>query len=159
MGKTIAFFGHRTIFYQKDVEEKLFNLLKDKINNGYTKVIMGARGDFDSISLQVCTKIKNTFYKDLEIIVVFTNLSCLTKKTFESNSIIDLYHKDKLITMYYEIENYHYKRRITISNQKSIDNSDLVICYVEKNCYRSGAKTAMKYALKTNKEVINLCEK
>ena len=37
-----------------------------------------------------------------------------------------------------------------------IDNSDCVICYVDESKSISGAKKAMKYALKNKKEVKNL---
>jgi len=37
-----------------------------------------------------------------------------------------------------------------------IDESDIVIAYVDETKYQSGAKLAYKYALKQNKQVINI---
>lgn len=39
-----------------------------------------------------------------------------------------------------------------------IDSSDLIICYVDMNISKSGAKNAIFYAMKNNKEIINLFE-
>ncbi len=40
-----------------------------------------------------------------------------------------------------------------------VDESDLIICYVDMNNYKSGAKTTILYAIKQNKKIINLFEK
>ncbi|MBO5851749.1 MAG: hypothetical protein J6R29_05415 [Clostridia bacterium] len=37
-----------------------------------------------------------------------------------------------------------------------IQNCDLLICWVDKNKFKSGAKTAFNYALKQGKKVINI---
>ena len=47
----------------------------------------------------------------------------------------------------------HPKAAITLKNHYMIDNSDLVIVYVEK---KGGAYSAMKYAEKQCKEIINI---
>ena len=48
----------------------------------------------------------------------------------------------------------HPKSAITLKNRWVVDFSDLVIVYVEKS--KGGAYTAMKYAEKQNKKIINL---
>lgn len=40
-----------------------------------------------------------------------------------------------------------------------IDTCDTLICYVDSNSYRSGAKTAMRYAEKQGLNIINLYRK
>ena len=37
-----------------------------------------------------------------------------------------------------------------------VNDSDLVICYVNMEEYRSGSKTTVKYAQKQGKEIINI---
>lgn len=59
-------------------------------------------------------------------------------------------------TLFYDIEDVHFKNRITVSNKKMIDDSDMIICYVDMTSYKSGAKNAIKYAMKKNKTVVNL---
>ena len=56
----------------------------------------------------------------------------------------------------YDIEEVHYKRQITLSNRKMIDSCDTLICYVNTSEYRSGAKTALRYAEKRGLKVVNL---
>lgn len=56
--------------------------------------------------------------------------------------------------MFYPIENEHFKNRITMSNRYMIDDSDLVIAYVDMKFNRSGAKKSFSYASKTKKVVI-----
>ena len=48
----------------------------------------------------------------------------------------------------------HFKAAMQIRNRHMVDRSDLVICYVEHNS--GGAYQTMQYALKQEKEVINL---
>lgn len=57
------------------------------------------------------------------------------------------------------IEQEHYKKRITTSNKKMIDESDILICYVDNQKSYGGAKTAFDYAQKIKLKTINLFEK
>ena len=56
----------------------------------------------------------------------------------------------------FEIEEVHYKRKITVSNQKMIDGCDTLICYVDEKSYGSGAKKAMRYTKRKGIEIIDL---
>lgn len=56
----------------------------------------------------------------------------------------------------YEIEETHYKRQIIESNHQMIDNSNTLICYVNKKHNPSGAKLAMNYAKRKGLKIINL---
>ncbi len=58
--------------------------------------------------------------------------------------------------MTYPIENEYYKNQISLSNRYMVDDSDVIICYVDFNRYLSGAKKAVKYAEKQGKEIIQL---
>lgn len=51
------------------------------------------------------------------------------------------------------------KQRITASNKQMIDSCDSLICYVEPNAWKSGAKTTMNYAQKKGLKIINLYKK
>ncbi|MCH5316227.1 MAG: hypothetical protein J1E81_09950, partial [Eubacterium sp.] len=59
-------------------------------------------------------------------------------------------------TVMYDIEDTHFKRQITLSNQLMINSCDTLICYVNENAYRSGAKIALNYAKKQGLKIINL---
>ena len=60
--------------------------------------------------------------------------------------------------MFYDIEEVYYKNCILYSNNKMVDVSHLIICYVDMKSQKSGAQTAVKYAIKQNKRIINLFE-
>lgn len=156
--KTISFFGHREIFNKNAVKQRLLKELERLIPQGYTKILIGYHGSFNALSLSVCLYYKRNVNKNININVVFTSFSLLKKDEY-GNSRIDFYKDNDCETLFYDIEDIHYKNRITYSNKKMVDESDIIICYVDMNSYKSGAKTAVKYALKQNKKVINLYDK
>jgi len=147
-----CFFGHRQIFNKQIVRERLYTLVEELIKKGCNKFLIGTHGDFDSIALSVCRELRKKY--DIKIIVVFTSLSKITKTKDCDVSDADLYKDCE--TLIYNIEEQHFKNQITYSNQRMIDNSDCVVCYVDESKSISGAKKAMKYALKNKKEVKNL---
>ncbi len=89
------------------------------------------------------------------ISVVMTSLSSINKDKY-GYSKVDMYKYRDCETIFYDIEEVHFKNRITVSNKKMVDDSDLIICYVDMNSYKSGTKTTISYALKQNKKDINL---
>lgn len=143
-----AFIGHRKIF--ENIEERLTNVILSEIERGRKEFIMGAHGEFDNLTLRICKRLKN-IYKDLEIEVVITNLSVINK----DREWYNMFYSD-VQTVTYDIEDVHYKQRITLSNKKMIDESDTLICYVDTAKYKSGAKTALRYAEKQGLKIINL---
>ena len=67
---------------------------------------------------------------------------------------VDIYKNENIV--YFNIEDIYYKRKIIISNRKMIDNSSIVVCYVDFRKSQSGAKSAVMYAIKNNVPIINL---
>lgn len=144
-----AFIGHRQVL-AKNVYEKLAKTIEVQILNGCKSFTMGTYGEFDRLALSACRNLRRQ-YKDIEIEVVLTSLHSIEKQD-ELN--ITPYSDVK--TVMYEIEDTYFKRQITLSNRMMIDTCDTLICYVDKNAYRSGAKTAMRYTEKHNINIINL---
>ena len=153
--KTIAFFGHREIFNKGEIKERIINTLKEVIPLGFSTLLIGCHGDFDSISLSACLNYRKNYDNTLNINVVLTNLYLLNRDKC-GYSKLDFYKDRKCETVVYDIEEVHFKKSITFSNKRMVDNSDLVICYVDMQSYKSGAKTAINYAIKQNKKIINL---
>lgn len=114
---------------------------------------MGTHGEFDKLALAACRRLRRQ-YKDIEIKVVLTSLHII-----EKNEKCDTIPYSDVKTVIYEIEEAHYKRQITLSNRMMIDTCDTLICYVDSNSFRSGAKTAMLYAEKKGLNIINLYRK
>lgn len=73
-----AFIGHRRII-AKDIEERLKNAIHTEIANGCTAFTMGTHGEFDSLALNMCRRLRST-YSDIEIEVVITSLNIVKKK-------------------------------------------------------------------------------
>lgn len=149
----ICFFGHGTLIEEKGkIKSRVKDELEKLINNGYNRYLIGTHGEFDRLVLSVCRDLRQT-HKNIDISVVLTSLSilngtrasCLYKEKYED-----------VKTCMYPIEEEHYKKQIIISNQMMVDDSDIVICYVDFTDRKSGAKMAVDYAVKQGKEVINL---
>ena len=153
--KTISFFGHRRIFQSDIVGQKIIKVLQEIALKEQVNLLIGTHGDFDNLVLLKCLEFRKRFNNDVKITVVLTSLSPLNKNKF-GYSGADFYIKENCQTMIYEIEEVYFKNKITITNKKMVDNSDLVVCYVDFNKQLSGAKKAVIYALKQDKKVINL---
>lgn len=142
-----AFIGHRQIF-GKTIAKRLEEAIKTEIENGCKFFTMGTHGEFDALTLSICRNLRNR-YKDIEIKVVITDLHSIEKsRGYEPYADVK--------TVMYSIEDAHYKQRIILSNRQMIDTCDTLICYVNKKQYKSGAKTAMYYAIRKGLRIINL---
>lgn len=141
-----TFIGHRILL--KNIDECLEKAIEKQIKCGCLSFIVGSHGQFDELVLKVLRKLK-TIYKQIQIEVVITSLEKIKK-----------YHEyvpySDVKTLMYEIEDIFFKRRITYSNKKMIDECDTLICYVDNNLSNSGAKSIMKYAEKKGLNVTNL---
>ena len=147
-----AFIGHRQIF-AKDIDERLLMVIEAEIQNGCRSFTMGTHGQFDRLSLWACRQLRKK-YTDIDIEVVLTSLHAIDK-----NEEWDCIPYSDVKTVMYDIEDTHFKRQITLSNQMMIDSCDTLICYVNEKAYRSGAKTAMNYAQRKGLKIVNLWRK
>ena len=150
MNKT-TFSGHR-ILLQDGIEQKLKIAIENEIKSGCKNFIVGSHGEFDKTVLDVLLSLKNT-YPEIQIEVVITNYNPKTQDE------IIIKENPKYETVMFEIEDLHPKQRITASNKQMIDSCDTLICYVQPNAWKSGAKTAMNYAKKKGLKIINLYSK
>ncbi len=144
-----AFIGHRKVF-AKNIAARLFSAIKTEIDNGCLLFTMGTHGEFDSLALNACRQFRQN-YSDLEIEVVITSLN-----TIKKNNGFDTFSYGDVKTVMYDIEDAYYKQQITLSNRQMIDTCDTLICYVDMSVYRSGAKTALRYAQKKGLKIVNL---
>ncbi len=158
MERKTAFIGHRNL-WGKDAEIrlKLYEEIENQILNGCKFFTMGTHGDFDKLALSVCRQLKK-IYKDIKIEVVITSLKKIESKIEHDKIFGDIKYDsyNDVQTIIYEIEEIHYKKQILVSNQYMIDSCDTLICFVDINKHISGAKTAMKYALKKGLRILNL---
>ena len=144
-----AFIGHRKIF-AKDIDKRLTAAIQAEIEGGCTTFTMGTHGEFDSLALNACRRLRHTC-KELEIEVVITSLNAIKK---DDEFATAPYGDVK--TVMYDIEDAHFKQRITLSNRQMIDSCDTLVCYVNPSESKSGAKTALRYATKRGLKIVNL---
>lgn len=149
MRKTVAFIGHRVVFNKEEVKKRLRSVVEEKIFDGFDHFIMGTHGDFDQIVLEVC-RFERKLFENIEIEVVLTYYRAYAKNA----KAIEEPKGEK--TVLFDIEGVFFKKRIAESNRQMIDQSDVLICYVDKNKKKSGAKQAMNYAIKKGKTTINI---
>lgn len=155
MKRKVAFIGHREIICD-DLEERLNNAIQNEINLGCRNFVMGVHGDFDDLSMNCCKKLKET-YKNIEIEVVTTSLAKINPVVIEDECGKLLYNKyEGVKTIMYDIENTHFKQRISESNKQMINSCDTLICYVNSKKCHSGAKTALNFAKRKGLKIINL---
>lgn len=155
MERRICFIGHRNVF--ENIEQRLKAEIEKQIEMDGNCFMVGTHGDFDKIVLACLREVKEKYTK-IKIEVVITSLKLAEKQLvyedeFEKEYYDPYYDVDRVM---YEIEGEYFKRQIVISNQKMIDDCDVLICYVDNNCSRSGAKRALSYAQKRNVQIINL---
>ena len=148
MNNKVTFIGHR-ILLPTEIKQKLKTVIENEIKSGCRNFIIGSHGEFDKTVLDILLTLKNTYPK-IKIEVVITNYN----PKIQDEIIIK--ENPKYETVMFEIEDLHPKQRITASNKQMIDSCDSLICYVQPNAWKSGAKTTMNYAKKKGLKIINL---
>lgn len=144
---TVSLFGHRKIDDLKQLNSLLTPIIKELIQTKlYVAFLIGRNGEFDEYAASVIKSIQYKLGKannDITLVLPYTVTNLEYYKEYYDNIIIpeNLY-------------NAHPKSVITLKNRWMIEQSNLVIVYVERN--NGGAYTAMKYAKKLNKNVIQL---
>ena len=152
---TIAIFGNRFVLNKQRAGEKLYNYLKGKLKDNRVRALVGTHGDFDKIAFCVCKRLEKEGF-DIDIKLVYTSLRRLIKENSPNEYAPLNYRNDE--TMMYEIEEVHFKRKIIVSNQKMIDESDEIVIYHNGRNSYSGINRVVKYAKKVNKPIQNLFE-
>ena len=143
----ICAIGHRFITRDDEIEsaieKALFNIMN---NNDIVEAYVGRNGDFDILFARVFRSLRKK------------------QEHFGSHSIslVLPYHvkDEEFYTSYYNDviipipSSTHFKVAITERNIWMIDNCDLLICYVTKEC--GGAFQALEYAKSISKPFYNL---
>lgn len=155
MKRRVAFIGHKD-YLPNGIKERVYNAVVQQINLGCIDFVMGTHGDFDQVALSVCKELKKR-YQNIDFEVAITSLKQISPEVLTDEfGVYKDYPYEGIKTIMYEIEECHFKRRIIESNRQMIDSADTLICYVNENRLSSGAKMAMKYAVKQGLNVINL---
>lgn len=143
----ISFFGHSD-FLEYGLKEKVIELLIKTIGDNSVEFLLGEYGRFDGFACDCCQEIRrNNSKSKISFITPYIGKYLEDRK----ENLLKIY--DEII--YPPIETTLKKFAILERNFWMIDQSDLVIVYVCRNF--GGANTALEYAQKKNKKIINLC--
>ena len=145
MSKVCSFFGHRFVLEKEEVKEQLKSLAQRLIKDEDVDVFyLGEQGDFEIIAAEVLNELKPTypFIQRIEVICFAEQLQRNGKIKSDGFEYLD------------ELDRCKRKARIIKRNQWVIDNSDILIFYV--NSPYGGAYQSYLYAKKKNKQIINL---
>ena len=149
MGERAAIIGNRFLLNYKVVQARTKKEIEKVILGGCKKFIAGTNGQFEKIALSICCEFQKK-YKDIEIEVVEIPAYKPKKKTEEGKTsfekLDELFFGDRL----------DFKKRLYERNRKMIRRCDTLICYVDENYGKTSALTAMNYAKRNNKKVINV---
>lgn len=156
MDKKIAVIGHRK-FLPSYVYEYFEKECLKQIKDNNLCFYIGTHGDFDNMAYNVLSKLKK-LNNNIEINIVTTSLRKINPKIINDKIVgkEKFYNYENVNYVMYDIEEIHHKRQITESNKNMIDECDILICYVNTNKTQSGAKNIYNYAIKKNKQVINI---
>ena len=145
MSKVCSFFGHRFVLEKEEVKEQLKSLAQRLIKEEDVDIFyLGEQGDFEIIAAEVLNELKPTypFIQRIEVICFAEQLQRNGKIKSDGFEYLD------------ELDRCKRKARIIKRNQWVIDNSDILVFYV--NTPYGGAYQSYCYAKKKNKDMINL---
>lgn len=150
---TVAFFGYREIDnpfkIEERLEEEIYRLLGEK---EYVDFLVGRDGEFDQFASSAVLRVRKRYRDDnssLILVLPYPKADYLNNVEYyeEYYSEIEISHAASVV---------HPKAAIQIRNREMVDRADLIICYIEHE--KGGAWQSVQYALKQNKNVINLAE-
>lgn len=147
---TISLFGHSFVFNYGEVYKNLYALITSVAPlTQSVKFCVGRHGNFDELALKVCKSIKKN-YPHIKICVAFNSQADIKKQQLDN----ELYFNG-IEPVIYDTSSAHYKNKITKQNELMVEESDIVICYINPTYKKSGALNAIKYAKKLNKKIYN----
>ena len=152
--KTCCFFGHRTINETDELRERLSEIIEKLIiENSVDTFLFGSKSRFNSLCLELVTKIKEK-YPHIKRVYVRAEYPYINEdyKQYLLESYEDTYYPEKILgsgrASYIE------------RNYEMIDNSNYCIVYYDESTAptirKSGTKIALDYAIKKGKEIINI---
>lgn len=152
---TVAIIGHRKIENVKELREKIKSTVCRLIEEEKAETFLfGNKSEFDDLALAVVTELKET-YPFIKRVYL--------RASYEK---IDDMYKEYLLTLYDEtfypcgVKGAGY-RSYVVRNRAMIDMCDILVTYYNKDYQplrgrASGTKSAVEYALKKKKRIINL---
>lgn len=155
MNKNIAcFFGHRTINETEELKSKLTKIIEKLIvDQKVDTFLFGSKSQFDSLCLEIVTKIKEK-HPNIKRIYVRAEYPYIDDnyKAFVLKSYDDTYYPEKIINSG--------RAAYVERNYEMVNKSHFCIVYYDEQnvltTRKSGTKIALDYALKQKKKILLL---
>ena len=152
--KTCCFFGHRTINETEELKERLTEIIEKLIvDEKVDTFLFGSKSRFNSLCLELVTEIKEK-YPHIKRIYVRAEYPDINEQY--TNYLLESYEE----TYYPEHIIGSGRAAYVERNYEMIDNSHYCIVYYDEPNFpttrKSGTKTALDYAIKKEKQVINI---
>ena len=154
---TCCFFGHRTINETKELKSKIIEINEKLIvDENVDTFLFGSKSRFNTLCLEVVTKIKET-HQHIKRIYVRAEYPYISEcyKNYLLESYDDTYYPEKILNSG--------RAAYVERNYAIIDNSHFCIVYYDRQnaptTRKSGTKIALDYAIKKQKNIIVLSKK
>lgn len=143
----VVLFGHRDFCGHRILDERLCPLLKELVRTKpFVEIYIGRNGEFDMYAAAIVKQIQAEMGK------ANNELICVLPYPIKNIEYYREYYDSIIIPAC--IEKSHPKGAFTQRNRWMVEESDLFVCYVERT--KGGAYTALEYARKLKKSIINL---
>ena len=148
----ITFLGHSTLPDTSELYEGVKRaILQNVAENEKILFYCGGYGDFDELCASVCRSARHEI-GDCEIIFVTPYITESQQRKTDEKIKLKLYDS----SIYPPIEHVPPRFAISKRNEWMIEQSDLIIAYVNHDF--GGAYTALRYAMRKKKRIINLVD-
>lgn len=144
-----TFAGHRNVVC-KGLDAVVLREIEEIVSEHSEAVfLVGGMGAFDRCCAATVRAFKKSAEKHIRLVLPY-----MTKDINENRQ----YYESNFdaIMIPYEVAEAHYKAAISQRNEWMVDQSDVLIAYVNREY--GGAYAALRYARKRNKRVINIAD-
>ena len=143
----VAFLGHRKIYGNRDLEDRIEAHIKEAMQEHYfVDFYVGRNGDFDVSAASSVKRVQKLLGDQNSSLILVQPYKMKDDPDYENYYDELLYPIDPKV---------HFKAAIPLRNRWLIDNADLLICFVTEDS-KGGAAATLRYAEKSGIEIINL---
>ena len=145
----ISMIGHREIYGHRNLEDTLQEFFEEQLRvRDYIEFYLGRNGDFDIMAASAIKRAQRAVSRENSALILLQPYPMRNDESYSK------YYDE----IWYPVrDKTHPKAAITKRNRYMIENSDLLVAFVEKD-RKGGAMTALKYAEKLGVDIINLAE-
>ena len=144
----VSFIGHRVLYKIQHIEDRLKRIFRELLyKKEYVEFYVGRNGDFDIVVASAIKRIQKDLGNHNSSLILVLPYHAKDEKYYEK------YYDEMCMPVGREV---HYKAAIMKRNEWLIENSDLLIAYVENES--GGAYKTLKYAERKGIEIINIAK-